>query len=505
MNFLFIYPDFLHKTRHNRNIPGNYNEGIASMSAALKGSGHTVSLYHMTYMPEKEEFISEVRGFSPGLIGLSVRTTVLDAAGEMAGWLDDEFPDIPVIAGGYHPTLAPGEVITLRGIDAICIGEGEFPVRDLVDNYAQTGVLESDVQSFWFKGADGEIKKNPIRPYLEDLDQLPFPELDLFDFRNLKSNRLHTAEVIVSRGCLYSCTYCANAQLRNVYDNKKHYARFRSPENAIELLESVVKKDPDLRILNFNDAILNMFEDWFYPFMELYKERIGLKFSCNLRFDLLDERMCNTLAECGCYLIVIGLENGNEEFRTKYLHRTMKNDHMIKVSQWLSKAGITIHTYNIVGLPHETLPLTLETIKLNAKMDVDNVVVSLFYPYPSTTLAQIAYDGGFMDPNVPANDTVRLRMPQYSRDDILYAKYSFHKLIKKYRKIFSNPDKEKAAKKEAALDKKILSPLYPRALIRRCTSAKHNITVWVKRVAARVLPKVYEKLRNNKYKSLKSA
>ncbi len=102
-----------------------------------------------------------------------------------------------------------------------------------------------------------------MRPYLCQLDELPFPDLDLFDYRNLKSNRVNTAEVIVSRGCLYSCTYCANANIRNAYEDKK-ITRASAPGNAVQLLERVMQKDPDLKYLNFNDAILNMFTDWFY-------------------------------------------------------------------------------------------------------------------------------------------------------------------------------------------------------------------------------------------------
>ena len=500
LHFLFIYPDFLEKTKHIRDIPGNYNEGIASISAALKEDGHRVSLYHETYMPSREEFLAKIREFSPDVIGFTMRTTVMDSATEMLAWLDKELPGIPVIAGGYHPTLAPGEVIDLPGVDAVCIGEGEFPTRDLIRDFAATGKFNTETQSFWFKLEDGTVVKNPVRPYLTDLDELPFPDLELFDYKNLKSNRINTAEVIISRGCLYSCTYCANAQLRNVYEDRKRYARFRSPENAIELLERVIAKDPGIQYLNFNDAILNMFPEWFYPFMKLYKERIHRKFTCNLRFDHMDEEMCRVMADCGCYLVTIGLENGNEEFRRKYLHRNMKNDHIVKVAKWLRDLGISVYTYNIVGLPHETLALTLETIKLNARIHVNNVVVSLFYPYPATKLRQIAEESGFISPDVALNDKVQLRMPAYPRGDILYARYSFHRLIKAYRKIYSIPDKEKAARKEAALDRRILGRMYPRTLIRFYGAVSHNAVIGVKRIASVAAPSIYKMLWRRKYK-----
>ena len=500
LHFLFVYPDFLEQTRHVRGLSGNYSEGIASISASLKSAGHSVLLYHQTYMPDKTEFIIKIKGFHPDIIGFSLRTTIMDSAKEMLGWLGQTLPDIPVIAGGYHPTLAPEEVIAIPGVDIVSRGEGELPLRDLLNDYNRTGYFNTAELGFWFKQPDGTVIKNAMRPYPCHLDELPFPDLDLFDYRNLKSNRVKTAEVIVSRGCLYACTYCANANIRNAYEDKKNYARFRSPENAIELLERVKQKDPAVKYMNFNDAILNMFPDWFYPFMKLYKERVNLKFTCNLRFDHIDEQMCRVLADSGCYLVTIGLENGNAAFREKYLRRSMNNAHIIEVAQWLRALGIRVYTYNIVGLPYETLSLTLETIKLNARLKADSEIVSFFYPYPATDLRDISVAGGFLDPNTPRNAKVHLRMPDYPRRDIIYARYCFHRLVGLYRRIYSDSDPVWAARKEAALDRKILNPLHPRGFIGAVCAVKHHMVVGLKRLAARLTPAFYRKLRQLKYK-----
>ena len=499
MRVLFIYPDFLEETKNVRNIPGNYSEGLASLSAVLKEGGHNVNLYHMTYMPEKDEFITKVRSYAPDIIGISIRTSAMVFATEMALWLDEKLPDIYVWAGMYHPSLAPEEVICLKGIDAICIGEGESVCLDFVNYYALHGVLNTRADSFWIKEADGTIHKNPIRPFITDLDTLPFPDLDLFDYSNLRSNaQQNTAEVIVSRGCIFSCTYCANAQLRNIYPDKAHYARFRSPENAIALLEQVLEKDPNIEYFSFNDAILNVYKDWFYAFTALYKERIKKKYVCNLRIDLLDEDMIRELAESGCYLVTIGLENGNEEYRRKYLQRVMKNEHIVEVSHMLKKAGIIVNAYNIIGLPYETAALTLETIKLNARMHTDNVIISMFTPYPTTKLLDIAMEAGFIDPKVSPNDPVKLRMPGYSRNDILYMRYSFVKLMKQYQRIYKALSGEQLEREIDKLDRKILSDAHPRAFIAAIRDKKHWSIVFAKRLASNYLPSVYKMLRRKR-------
>jgi len=496
LKVLFIYPDFLEATKYVKNIPGNYSEGLASLSAVLKEAGHEACLYHQLYMPQRDEFLDAVKGYNPDIIGISIRTSALSFAKEMAQWLDEAFPDIFVWAGMYHPSLAPQEVIELQGIDAVCIGEGEFVCREFVDYFYKHGELNLCQDSFWVKAPDGTVHKNPVRPFITDLDVLPFPDLEIFDYCNLKSNTLQrTAEVIVSRGCIYSCTYCANAQLRNIYPEKKGYARFRSPENAIALLERVLERDPNIECFSFNDAILNVYEEWFYRFTELYKEKIKKKYVCNVRVELLNEKMVQELADSGCYLITIGVECGDEEYRTKYLHRTMKNDHIVKVSHLLKNAGIIVNSYNLIGMPHETIELSLETVKLNARMHTDNIVISFFAPYPSTELREIAVRGGFLDSKVSPDDPVQLRMPDYKKSDMFYIRYSFMKLMRQYRRLYCEFSGERLEREVEKLDKKILASGHPRALIGSFRRQKHWAEVKVKRAASRMLPGVYKALR----------
>jgi radical SAM superfamily enzyme YgiQ (UPF0313 family) len=200
-------------------------------------------------------------------------------------------------------------------------------------------------------------------------------------------------------------------------------------------------------------------------------------------------------------MIDIGLESGDPEMRTKYLHRSMNNDHMLDVTHWLRRQKITTCTYNIVGLPHETLALALSTVKLNARMDVDRVIANIFYPYPMTNLHRIAAEGGFLDPTVDPNDKVQLRQPNFSRDEVLYISYRFHALMLKYRRYFALPP-QKSAKKIAALDRRVLSPLRPHALIWRLAAGKEAGILFLKRTAARVLPGVYLMLRNRRIRAL---
>ncbi|MCL1881029.1 MAG: B12-binding domain-containing radical SAM protein [Oscillospiraceae bacterium] len=504
---LLVYPDFLEDDKFNKNKRGNYSEGLASISAVLKQAEYDVELLHMLYMPTKKEFMESVRNHNPDSIGFSMRTTALPFVRELCSWLKEAKEsgelrkEIPVGVGGYHATLVPDECIDLDGVDNVIIGEGEYPWLEFM-NSLRDDTNRTDIESVYFKLPNGEIIKNPVRPLIEDLDTLPFPDFELFDFPNLDRSKNFTAMVMLSRGCLFSCTYCGNSQFRNVYPNKKKFTRFRSPKKSIELLELLLSKYPFIKYLEFRDSIFNTYEDWFYEFMPLYIEKIKLPFNCNLRFDILTEDMVRLLKEGGCYMIDIGLENGNEAFRTKYLHRTMKNEHMVNVSKWFKAHKITTLTYNIVGLPHETLELSLETVKLNARLEVDKVIPNIFYPYPMTVLAKTAKDGGFIDETVDPNDPVQLRMPQYPYYDILYMAYNFNKLVKKYRKIYALPE-PKIQKATQKLDRKITSKSYPRKFLYKSAKAKEEMFIKAKKLLKQMSPKLFIFLKNRTMKEVK--
>ena len=188
-----------------------------------------------------------------------------------------------------------------------------------------------------------------MRPLFADLDRIPIPDFDLFDYDNLESSKVNTAIVMMSRGCFFNCTYCGNSQFRNVYPNKKIYARFRSPQNGILYLKTLLEKHPNIKFINFRDAIFNMFPAWFDEFIELYKQEIHLPFTGNIRFDILTEDTVRRMKEAGCYTIDMGLESGDPEIRFKYLKRNMTDEMIINCSRWFHKYGISQLTY--IGEP----------------------------------------------------------------------------------------------------------------------------------------------------------
>lgn len=498
--YLLVYPDYTDRDVKSKQTGGNYSEGLASISAVLKQSGHSVGLLHLLYLHEEEDFKAKLRSMGEwDIIGFSIRTTAFPDCKKYIKWTKEVYPNVFITCGSYHCTLVPQEVIAVEGVDAITIGDGEYAELELCDKMS-AGEDYTNIESKWFKLPDGSIKQNPVRPLFADLDRLPIPDFDLFDYKNLESVKVDTAIVIVSRGCFYNCTYCGNGNFRKVYPNKKIYARFRSPENAILYLKTLLSKYPNIKYINFRDAIFNMFPDWFDKFIELYKKEIHLPCTGNIRFDILTEDTVRKMKEAGFYTIDMGLESGDQEIRFKYLKRFQTDEMMINCSKWFHKYGIAQLTYNIIGLPYETIERALKTIKLNARMNSDRVIPNIFYPYPGTRLHDIAKEAGFLPEVISPDCRVPLVQPDFPEHEVLFIEAYFMHYVKKYKKAFAKGGK-RGERMEKRLDKAITQ--------RSVGSYKRRVWLHDKYTAVRNglkdflvnrMPKFYLFLRRQKHK-----
>lgn len=438
---LLVYPDYTDRDLSSKGSGGNYSEGLASISAVLKEGGHDCKLMHMTHYHEEKEYKERLLSMGEfDVIGFSIRTTAFPDCREYMKWTREVCPDIFIICGSYHVTLVPEDVLSVPEVDCVCIGDGEYAELELLDKMT-AGEDYSTVESLWFKNDDGSFIKNPVRPLFADLDRIPIPDFDLFDYAHLESMKVNTAIVVVSRGCFYNCTYCGNGNFRKVYPNKKIYARFRSPQNAILYLKTLLSKYPNIQYINFRDAIFNMFPDWFDEFIDLYKQEIHLPCTGNIRFDILKEETVKKMKEAGFYTIDMGLESGDQEMRFKYLKRYQTDEMIINCSSWFHKYGIAQLTYNIIGLPHEDIHRALKTIKLNARIKSDRVVPNIFYPYPGTKLYDISKEAGFLPVEPDPNRRVSLIQPQFPEEQVLFIVGYFMHFVKRYKLAFKMPGK----------------------------------------------------------------
>ena len=218
--------------------------------------------------------------------------------------------------------------------------------------------------------------------------------------------KYYPAIAIPIRGCPYSCTYCFNEKYRDLYSHSKKYVRHFSVGRAItELKIAIDYFSPDSPILFTSDSFgINL--TWMEDFLKEYAKITHLPFVVLLRPELASEKCIELLKKYNCFSVAIGVESGSERIRKDLLHRNYSNDHLLEVSGRLHRAGLKFRTYNILGLPTESIEDMFETIAVNIAMKTDYPRPSMFSPYPGTKLTEKAIELGYLPENF-SFDTVR--------------------------------------------------------------------------------------------------
>ena len=261
------------------------------------------------------------------------------------------------------------------------------------------------------KREDGAILRHEVRALPADLDDYPFPDRTLY--AELKG-RTDTSvrNLITSRGCPFSCSFCCESTRRELYKGKGRYVRIRKIDRVIEELV-LLKAATDVRIINFCDDLFGMDKSWLYEFLPVYKREIGLPFHCQIRADIVasDARYAPALKEGLCMSVSMGVESGSERLRNQLLAKQLSDGQIIRAAECLHKAGIPFRSYNIMGLPGESLAEAFSTVDLNIRIRADNPWCALFLPVEGAHLTDTAVRLGQLEARF---DTGRLSPSYFS-------------------------------------------------------------------------------------------
>ncbi|RLE09664.1 B12-binding domain-containing radical SAM protein [Candidatus Aerophobetes bacterium] len=363
--------------------------GLAYLASVLEREGHKVKVLDCpTLEYDLKDLEREIKGFRPQVMGITSTTSTIYDAYKVARLTKEINPKAVVVIGGPHVSFTAEQ--TLREcpfIDVVVRGEGETTTEELITCLEEGQPLE-EVRGISFR-KDEKVVETENRPFIENLDELPFPAYHLLPMDRYKVGRHHFANIITSRGCPFSCIFCSSSQLCG-----KRW-RARSPENVIEELK-VLKYEYNISEVEFLDDTFTLNSPRAEKICDLMmRENLNLSWSASSRVNTLTQRLANKMRKAGCHTIYLGIESGSQ----KILDLIQKGTNLVQAEravEILKGAKINVLGSFIIGIPGETIKSIKKTIKFAKKLNLNFAQFSICTPYPGTKLFDIARERGFL-------------------------------------------------------------------------------------------------------------
>jgi radical SAM superfamily enzyme YgiQ (UPF0313 family) len=366
--------------------------GLCYLAAALKRAGHQALVLDCEAQGLNLTSILEIiqRG-KPDLIGITATSPELNNAVAIAAGLKSSLAT-PIVLGGVHVTIFNEQVLADHPcFDFGVVGEGEETIVELLEALPEPRRY-ARIQGLIYRQA-GEIIQNPLRPLLQDLDDLPFPDRTVLPpelyFRSVpRLGHLVTAAFMSSRGCPCRCTYCAIDHIPGW-----RRVRFRSAANVVDEIEYLVR---ELKIphISFNDDVLTLNKPRIYEICQEIKLRqLTFTWEGLSRADAVDRELLRAMKDAGFVRISYGIESGNPAI----LKSTGKNETLEQIEaafRLTREAGIVARGSLIIGLPFENRRTVEDSFRfINRLEGIDQVVINILQPYPGTKVREMMLQG----------------------------------------------------------------------------------------------------------------
>ena len=392
-------------------ISGRLYLGLAYLAAVLDKEGHQVQIFngetffkniinqrekvvineedylknfnsdHQVY----KEIMKAVQDYKPDIVGISFMTANSASGYYLAEMLKSYNPKLPVIAGGTHPTLLPEEPLKKAPFDFVIRGEGEETIVDLVNTIKNKEDISNVLGISYLK--DGKIIHNPNRPFIQNLDKLPFPAFHLM--KDAQKNTYACTGITTARGCPFKCNYCASNLMwtRNV--------RFRSPANVVEEIRDRQNR-LGIKNYSFNDDTFTLKS----AFVEEICNRIltlpfKITWHCDTRGDTITLKTLKLMKKAGCRHVYLGLESGSPKIQ-KMIKKNISNSKIKEAVKLARKAGIETTVYFMAGFPDETEGNLMESVVAMKNIEPDHAIWSILTPYPGTEIWDLAQKRGLV-------------------------------------------------------------------------------------------------------------
>ncbi len=389
--------------------------GLAYIAAAIRQAGHRVTLIDATGeamdqvkpMDQRPDIL--VQGLSPEqivarippdtdvvAIGCSFSSLWL-VSRDILELVHRSRPGVPLIMGGEHPSALPEHVVQTSAADICVIGEGDETIVELLAAIEQRRPLH-DVAGIVFREGEQIIRTAP-RKRMMKINHLPLPAWDLFPMEEYISRKQNSGlyqgramPLLATRGCPYRCTFCSSPSM---WGNK--YA-MRDPVQVVDEMQLYMARygATDFHLQDLT-AIVN--KRWILEFCnELIRRKLDIvwQLPSGTRCEAIDDEVCAKLAATGCKNLTFAPESGSEKIR-QAVRKQVNMERMMASIRAALRHKLGLDCFIVIGVPQETTETLRETLRFVRRLawiGVQDVGISMFVPYPGSTLFKELTDAG---------------------------------------------------------------------------------------------------------------
>ncbi|MBU2699043.1 radical SAM superfamily enzyme YgiQ (UPF0313 family) [Sporomusaceae bacterium BoRhaA] len=363
----------------------------------LSENGHEVLLLDScAEQIDLSETIKRVTAFQPQLIVIDTSTPSIDNDILCANQLKEIQTRPFICLVGTHPSVLTNAVMNSSAqIDAVARHEYDYTLVDLASCLEKNQSL-SNVLGLSFR-EDDQIIHNNDRPYIENLDNMPFVSQVYKEHLNVHNYFFAAGEfpmvmIITGRGCPSRCFFCVYPQTFH-----GHKYRLRSAKNVVDEFQYIAEQMPHIKSIGIEDDTFTANPARVREICKLIIERginSKLNWWANTRVNLDYETMV-MMKKAGCRLVIPGFESGDQEILNN-IHKGIRVEQSIKFVENAKKAGLLVHGCFMVGNKGETKESMKRTLEFALKLNPDTAQFFPLIPYPGTEAFQWARENGYL-------------------------------------------------------------------------------------------------------------
>ena len=395
------------------------NYKVEILDAFITGAGIQKNSEATTVGLTFEQITQEIQVRKPDIVGIAGPFTAqIENAIKTSRVTKEVNPNILTVIGGPHVTLVSKEFLEEnKTVDIAVVGEGEYTMLEIAQEFEGKKQLKTIDGIAYRQG--GNVIVNPRRPFIENLDEVPYPAYDLVDMEQYLSPKQigyrsfqdRAISMVTSRGCPFNCCFCA------VHLHMGQGFRAHSADYVLSHIQYVVDKYKVKNVF-FEDDNLTLDVKRFEAICDGIIERkikIGWETPNGVRADCLNLDLLKKMKRSGCKSVFVGVESGDQQILDKVICKSLDLNRVVEFAKNSKEIGLKTGAFYIIGFPGETKKNMQRTVNfaLQLKRDYD-VGMHLFMATPSygTRLYEDCKVKGYIGGDLTWNAFAQARQPK---------------------------------------------------------------------------------------------